>query len=212
MKKLTFRLTLQEEALGTLPNNPDLYSDYIASKAPDAATVEDEIAAIGVDGVTSNGKTVFARTPDGLPAIYNYHVKGMFKDACGMLKKVPHTESSKIKAHKKGIDGLLMVQPRMIPFDIPGEMGECQRPLRASTPQGERVALAYSETVPAGSTLTFSVICMDEGLIPAVKEWIGYGALRGLGQWRNSGKGIYTAELLSTEETSFAELSGLRGA
>lgn len=27
-------------------------------------------------------------------------------------------------------------------------------------------------------------------------EWLDYGKLRGLGQWRNSGKGRFTYELL----------------
>ena len=29
-----------------------------------------------------------------------------------------------------------------------------------------------------------------------VLEWLDYGKLRGLGQWRNSGKGRFTYELL----------------
>lgn len=28
----------------------------------------------------------------------------------------------------------------------------------------------------------------------AVREWLDYGMLRGLGQWRNSGKGRFTWE------------------
>jgi hypothetical protein len=28
-----------------------------------------------------------------------------------------------------------------------------------------------------------------------VEEWLEYGELRGLGQWRNSGKGRFTAEV-----------------
>lgn len=223
MKKLTAKLTLIEEALGTCPNNPDVYRDFIASKAPDAASTEDEIAAIGVDGVTANSKTVFARTPDGLPAIYAYQIKGLFKDSCQMLAKLTGkdengkklaavNESSKLKAYKKIIDGLIFVQPRMIPFQTAGEIGECQRPLRAQTAQGERIALAYSETVPAGSTLTFSVICLDDAHVAAVREWLDYGFLRGLGQWRNSGKGRYTWEELSCETVTPAEISGRRGA
>lgn len=223
MKKLTVKLTLEEEALGTCPNNPDVYKDFIASKAPDAASTDDEIAAIGVDGVTANGKTVFARTPDGVPAIWDYQIRGMFKDACQMLarltgkdengKKLPAAnESSKIKAYKKVIDGTIFVKPRMIPFQFGGDVGECQRPLRAQTAQGERIALAYSETVPAGATLTFDIICMDDSHVAAVREWLDYGALRGLGQWRNSGKGVFTWQELACVDVTFKELSGRRPA
>ena len=223
MKKMTVRLTFLEEVLGTCPNNPDVYKDYIASKAPDAASTEDEIAAIGVDGVASNGKTVFARDPDGNVCVFNYQIKGMFKDSCGLLskltgkdengkKKAAVNESSKIKAYKKVIDGHIFVKQRMIPFMVAGETGECQRPLRAQTAQGERIALAYSETVPAGSTLTFDVICLDDALLPAVREWLDYGFLHGFGQWRNSGKGIFEWEELACADVTPAEISGRRSA
>ena len=104
-------------------------------------------------------------------------------------------ETPILKAFKKEIDGLVFVSPRQIPFGNNGAMGMCQRPLRAQTPKGDRVALARSETVPAGATLTFSVTCLREGLIPCVEEWLEYGKLSGLGQWRNSGKGRFTCEI-----------------
>jgi hypothetical protein len=75
-------------------------------------------------------------------------------------------------------------------------MGECQRPLRASTPQGERVSIAHSETVPAGSTLEFEVLCMTDQMEDLVRELLEYGQLRGLSQWRNSGKGRFTHKIL----------------
>ena len=57
--------------------------------------------------------------------------------------------------------------------------------------QGERVALANSESIPAGAWIEFTVQCLTDGLAGAVTEWLDYGMLRGLGQWRNSGKGRY---------------------
>lgn len=110
-------------------------------------------------------------------------------------KKKAVNESGRITAYKKVIDGLIFVQPRMIPLVVNGEMEECQRPLRAQTAQGERVSLANSEQIPAGSTCEFDVLLMDESHEAAVREWLDYGGLRGIGQWRNSGKGrfVYTA-------------------
>lgn len=70
----------------------------------------------------------------------------------------------------------------------------CQRPLRAQTPQGERVSLSCSETLPAGSTCEFTVVCMVDDDIEIIKEWLDYGAYHGAGQWRNSGKGKFTWE------------------
>lgn len=104
------------------------------------------------------------------------------------------TESSKIKAFKKEIDGLIFVEPRQIPFNYSGEIGECQRPLRASTAQGERIALAHSETIPVGSSIEFSIIMLSDSHEKAVREWLDYGKYRGLGQWRNSGKGRFEWE------------------
>lgn len=95
------------------------------------------------------------------------------------------------------IDGLIFISPRQIPIDLHGlRMDTCERPLRASTPQGERVSLAKSETVPEGSTLEFDVTCLDPALEACVLECLDYGRLRGLSQWRNSGKGRFTYEVL----------------
>lgn len=45
MKKLKVRLTFTEPVLGTWPSNQNIAREFIASKSPDAATVEDEVAA-----------------------------------------------------------------------------------------------------------------------------------------------------------------------
>lgn len=194
MHTLKVRLTFQEEVLGTASNNPDIHSEYIASKAPDAMSAEEEVAAIGVEEAVEKSMTVFPRNENGEPILFDYQIKGFFKDACGVLRRVPGTKSSKIKAFKKEIDGLLFVVPRMIPLNMPGPMGECQRPLRASTAQGDRVALAHSEAAPAGTTVEFEVQCMTKDMYELSRECLDYGILRGIGQWRNSGKGRYLWE------------------
>jgi hypothetical protein len=206
MKEIKVRITFTEPVLGTWSANENVARDFIASKAPDANTIEDEIAALGVETVANKGMTVFPRDENGDPALYDYQIKGFFKDACGMLgriggktetgKKRAVNESGKLTAYKKVIDGLIFVSPRMIPININGEMGECQRPLRAQTAQGERVSLANSEKIPAGSTCEFDIICMDDVHEKVVLEWLEYGKLRGIGQWRNSGMGRFGYELL----------------
>ena len=221
MKKLTAKLTTFEPILGTSPNNADIYREFIASKAPDASTVEDEVAAVGADSVAEKGTTVFPRDENDRPFFWDYQIKGMFKDACQMLARVPGkdengkkiksgNESAKLTAYKKVIDGLIFVQPRKIPIQFDGEIEICQRPLRAQTAQGERIALAASEQIPAGSEIEFSVICLNDEHVKAVREWLDYGFLRGLGQWRNSGMGRFTWEELSCEDVSPRELSGRR--
>ena len=199
MKEITIKITFTEEVLGSAPANQDIYKDYIASRSPDAATLEEEIAAVGTDAVEEKQMTIFPKmTIDdkAVPFVYDYQIRGFFKEMCGIIKKIDKTKSAGIKAHKKLIDNMVFVKPRQIPLELNGgEIGICQRPLRASTPQGERVALAMSETAPIGSTLTFTVVLMDDSTEAALMEWLDYGQWKGFGQWRNSGKGRFTYEI-----------------
>ena len=203
MKEMKVRLTLIEEILGTASGNKNIHADYIASKAPDAAKREEEIEAIGVDAEIEKSMTVFPRDNEGQPFIWDYQIRGFFKDACGMLRRVSKTKSSAMKAYKKIIDGSIFVKERQIPFDMVGEIGNCQRPLRGQTAQGERISLANSETIPSGSSITFTIQCLNDGDMETVKEWLNYGRVRGLGQWRNSGKGKFYWELLEEKTAGF---------
>lgn len=49
--KMKIRVTTTEEMLGSQPGDPEIHKTYIASKAPDAASLEDEIAAMGEEAV-----------------------------------------------------------------------------------------------------------------------------------------------------------------
>lgn len=192
MKEMKVELTFIEDVLGTSPTDKEIYSTYIASKGPNAQTREEEIEALGEDEVVEKAMTVFPRMEDGEPMFWDYQIKGFFKNSCSALRKVTKTESSKIKAYKKEIDGLIFVNERKIPIQCNGEIGVCQRPLRASTAQGERIALAISESVPAGSKIVFTITMLHDAHMKAVIEWLDYGKLNGLGQWHNSGKGRFT--------------------
>ena len=194
MKTLKVKLTFTEPILGTCPQNEDIYRDFIGSKAPDASTVDDEVAALGADAVVEKGKTVFPRLDDGTPFLYDYQIKGFLKDTVGGLRKVKGTQASKIKAYKKEIDKLIFPQPRCIPILFDGNITECQRPLRAQTMQGERVSLAISESTPAGATVEFTITMLSDEHEALVKECLDYGRFSGIGQWRNSGKGRFIWE------------------
>lgn len=194
IESMKVRAVFLEEVLGTASANPELHREFIASKGPDALSIEDEVAAVGADGVADKGTTVFPRGDDGRPFLYDYQIKGFFKDACSMLRRVKGTKSAKLTAFKKVIDGMVFVDERQVPFEFDGEVGSCQRPIRAQTAQGERVALAESESVPEGSVIEFTVTCLDPAHMDLVREWLDYGRLRGIGQWRNSGKGRFVWE------------------
>lgn len=197
LETIKVRLTLTEDLLGTASGNKELYADYIATKAPNADMVEQEIEDFDPDLAMEKAMTIFPRKADGTPFLYDYQFKGFLKDSAGVLRKVSGTACSKVKAYKKEIDGLVFPRPRKIEIKLAGEMGVCERPLRAQTPMGERVALSISESIPAGSTLEFEIGYMTDNMKELVMECLDYGALRGLGQWRNSGKGRFTYEILS---------------
>lgn len=198
MKEIKVRLTFTEDVLGTANADKNVHSEFIASKAPNAPSREEEVEALGAEEVERKEMTVFPRMENGSPMFWDYQIKGFFKDTCSALSRCKGEDYSKescgMKAYKKIIDGCIFPQPRKIEIHMNGEMGNCQRPLRAQTAQGERIALANSEAVPAGSWIEFTVECLEDKHAAAVREWLNYGRYKGLGQWRNSGKGRFTWE------------------
>lgn len=204
LPSMKVRLTFLKPVLGTKPSDPEIHSRFVASKAPDAKTMEEEIAALGVEAVEEKGKTVFYKMEDGTPYIKSYQVKGFMKEAARALKKVPGSLTSKLTAYLKRVDNYIFVYgdmpqddeiiPLYMPLDLDLNETDCQRPLRAQTMQGERVALAHSEEAPDGTWAEFKVVCMDPNDFKYVREWLDYGQFKGLGQWRNSGKGRFTWE------------------
>ena len=42
--------------------------------------------------------------------------------------------------------------------------------------------------------MEFDVILLNDLDVPLLEEWMSYGALHGMGQWRNSGKGRFTVD------------------
>lgn len=148
MHKMYIELELLEPALGTSPSNKELLTTYIASRAPDAASKAEEIAALGEEELEQKGTTIFpkgyfALTENGehfidildrkdggngkpdpetnirLPFFWNYQLRGFFKDSCGLLSKGKYGESAELSAYKKVIDGNIFVTPRRIAMDLP---------------------------------------------------------------------------------------------
>lgn len=194
MKEIKVRLTFTEPILGTSSGNKQLHTDFIASKAPDAQSREEEIEALGAEEVEKKEMTVFPRDEEGNPIFWDYQIRGFFKSACGFMRDVKGSKSSSVKAYKKKIDGEVFVEERKIPIHYTGEIGVLQRPLRAQTMQGERVALASSEMIPAGATCEFTIICLVDAYEDTVREWLDYGKFMGLGQWRGGSFGRFTWE------------------
>jgi len=196
MIELQIELEFLESILGTWSANPDIVREFISSKGTNA---DAEVEAIpDVDEAMQKSTTVFARNDAGEPILYDYQIKGFFKDACGCLSRIPDSKSKQLRAYKKEIDGLVFVTPRHIPLILPAgkPLTYCQRPLRAQTAQGERIALARSEEAAAGARCAFAVTLLKNSLEGVLSEWLSYGKLRGLGQWRNSGHGRFDAKIV----------------
>lgn len=205
--RMKVRITTFEDILGTSPDDKEIYDKFIASKDENSTPEKKAEELDGIpDDVDPKGKTIFPKFEDGKPYYYDYQIKGYFKDSCSMLskaaekdekgKKKSSLKSPKLTAYKKVIDGNIFVFPRRIPIEYEGEIGSCQRPLRAQTAQGERIALANSESIPAPASFEFEVLYMRPDLKDVIIEWLDYGILRGLGQWRNSGMGRFTYEII----------------
>ena len=191
--KVTLRFT--EPLLGTVPLDKSIYASFVADDAPDEESIDEELATVPES--EDKGKTGFHRMEDDTPFLYDYVIKGFLKDACGMLRRVRGTESKVLTAYRKVIDGLVFVEPRQIALVLPDgeELGELSRPLRAQTAQGERVALATSETCPIGTMLVFELFVLGQVDEPLLREWFDYGRMRGLGQWRSASYGRFIYEL-----------------
>lgn len=191
MKTIKVSAEFIEECLGTNASNPDVHREYIAGLAPDAPSTAEEVAAVGAEAVERAGMTVFPKDEQGRVMMWDYMVKGMLKHAASALREVPNNPWAAIKNYKKHLTDLVFVKPRKIIFNAPVTVGNCQRPLIGQTPQGPRIALANSETIPAGTTFDFEILMLDERFEEKIKLLLDYGELMGLGQWRNSGKGRF---------------------
>ena len=223
MKKINIKIRFTDPVLGMAPSNENIYEDFILTKQPDLDFDRaDELEAIR-DLDSSNGMTVFPRDEDGNPCFWDYQIRGFFKDSCGLLGYVKGTDetgkrsktktntlSGKLTAYKKVIDGNIFVAPRMIRIHTDKPIGTCQRPLRAMTAKGERNSLACSEQIEAGAWMEFTVICLNDLDVDLVAEWMRYGALHGMGQWRNSGKGRFGTETFEVKNATSADLPGFK--
>lgn len=180
-------LTITEDMLGTAPSNPDIYTDYIASKAlreeKKLAKTADEKAAVQEkqDAITKEelamlpednqkGITVFRRDPaTGTLIVTDTMIRGFLKEGAGAIGI-----DGKSWGLTQKIDRFVFVTDetrrpvRMVPIlrdDVPVTEpdGIYERPLRAMTMQGPRVTLAASEIVKAPFTLTFYITVVGLG-------------------------------------------------
>ena len=193
-KTIKVRLIMTNALLGTTPLEIEGFTKFVASHAPDEETRLDEVEnfepIVSAMGIQTN----FQRNNEGYPILKDYQIKGFFKDACAMLRRNPIYKSAALKAYKKIIDGMIFVSPRDIPIHVNGELSTLTRPMRSNTGRVEITAIASSEIAPAGSSIEIAIGLLDAIYEQNIIEWLDYGTLRGLCQWRNAGYGTFAWE------------------
>jgi len=200
--KYKLKITFLVGPLGTQPQK-DVATEYITSKAADPTTGElpaDELETL--PDALEKGTTAFHKLAGGQPIYYDYMLKGFLKEA-GMV----FNGLRGVKNLRSKIDNLVFVTPRQIilqkpetafPYDAnnPYSVTSCERPLRAMTAQGPRTALARSEQLPDGTWFEcFLEVFNGQISEDILRDLLSYGEKKGLGQWRNGGRGTFTFEL-----------------
>ena len=203
METVKAKLIFTEPVLGTLAGEKEVAKEFIASKHPQGEQADEVEVIENIEETLEKSSTIFPRDENGNPFVWDYQIKGFFKDAClAMISTGTLTQEALKKVgltkymHKRTIDQLVFPKPRKILFQLPdgidpAKLEFCERPLRAQTMKGERIALARSEMIPAGTIIEFEVLLLNKNLEDFIKQWLTYGQLRGLGQWRNSGMGRF---------------------
>lgn len=193
MKKtnIKVKIELTEKMLGTAPD-PEIYGKYIASLAPEGTDTKDEMDTLSE--IEERGTTRFHADDKGL-FIYNYMIIGFLKEAGNSLK-----EALGIKAVKSKIEQFIFCNPRKLYLGKNTPDGTLERPKRVNGPMGPQSTLGRSEYVLEGTKIEFVLTIIENKEIKpdVILDILGYGELKGLGQWRNGGYGSF--KVLEFEE------------
>lgn len=207
MKKteIKIRATFIEPVLGTLSGNPELTGEFIISKTKDADKQTEEKEMMEGMEALEKATTYFPRDEKGRRFLWDYQIKGFIKEAIGILVEVGDCELSKW-GFKRAVDNGVFVSPRRVMLSSKDDPFMTERPLRADTMQGERIALARSESMREGTSfeVTLTILessnaksktkCLNRELLIAALD---YGKMKGIGQWRNSGAGRFEYEIIA---------------
>lgn len=201
----SFRLTGIRPLLGSISMNKQTFEEYLAKKGK--TPEELERAAQDAENVVDNDDepkaTGFYRdTKTGNIILKDYQIKGFLKEAAKALK-----DQIGVASYVSKIDNLVFIKERNIPLMRDGEWLKnpdsiLDRPLRAMTLQGPRVAKAYSEMVEDPWYVDITMQVVENKKTPksaamtmdVIEELLKYGELKGLLQWRNGGYGSFTFE------------------
>jgi hypothetical protein len=186
-RKFDLQVTFTMPVLGSQPTIA-VASEFIAARAGLLELPEDEARTLPEE--LERGTTVFHRL-NGAACLFDYQVKGFLKNAAQVLngKVIGGTKNLKSK-----VNNTVFVTPRCILLVVPdgGAIEYLERPLRAETAQGPRIALARSEMIPAGSGFICRVEIWPGDITgDTLTDLLDYGRVMGIGQWRNGSYGQF---------------------
>ena len=207
--RATYEIQGITRLLGSQPADPEIRSQYIASKIAKRASIEGdgvnkdskgaEECAMLPEDEEKRGLTVFLRDKKGSVVLCDYVIKGFLKEAATALKHELGIANAKSK-----IDNLVLITPAYLTICRDGEPldvtdYDLERPLRAMTMQGPRVSVVASECIEPQWSIRFTVNMLDNEKTPksaaltmeAIEEMLSYGEFKGLGQWRNGQNGRF---------------------
>jgi hypothetical protein len=192
IKQYHLKITFITPVLGAQPQR-DIAKDHLGKRFEEGGgqLPDDELATL--DEELERGTTAFHKLPDGQPIFYDYQLKGFIKEAGRIFNGLRG-----VKGLKSKLNNFLFVTPRQIPLVMPdGAVIEyLERPLRAETMRGPRVAIARSEMLPAGTWFECRLEVYDGPITKdIIVDLLSYGTRQGLGQWRNGGWGKFEFEL-----------------
>lgn len=202
LKTRHYKLTGLTRILAAQAANPDVRSEFIASKAAELAKGDEETAKLPQENLDKKNLTVFLRD-DGKICLCDYVIKGFLKEALGALKSQIGIAGATTK-----VDNYVLVEPAYLHIKRGGKALEApdgifERPLRAMTMQGPRVSVTASEIAEAGWEIEFDLTLLENPATPksraltfdVIDQAMEYGAFKGLGQWRNGQNGRFTFEV-----------------
>lgn len=192
MRAYEVNIQFTERLLASSPADPEIYKQFIASRARAEQDTGDEVTSLPAAEQEKIGWSVFHIDEKGV-FLFDYQLRGFLKEAATAIT------GKGITAIKSKIDKWVFVFPRKIHLmrddaHIKNPDGVFERPLRAMTAQGPRVTPKRSDYVEGRVSLaaTIKVLPLGKEISEDIlRSWLEYGAMQGLGEFRNGSFGRF---------------------
>lgn len=207
----TYKITLIEPMLGTIPRDKELYVRYVAARAlefGEPVDVAEELKFVpepeNEEERKSSPLQFYADPETGAPVLLEYQFRGFLKEVGDAF-----SDFFDITALKNRITSYVFVSPKVIELfrDVDGKQTRLMehdsvfaRPMRTLTQQGPRVTIVQSDLIEAGTYFYVSIRTLPNKHTVSsdvVESILSYGKRQGLLQWRTAGYGSFVAESVS---------------